>query len=353
METAMADLVMVTGISGFLGGHVALALLKQGYRVRGSVRDLGRSAGVKSALAKAGGDVSRLELVALDLLADAGWAEAMRGARFLQHTASPFVSRMPRDRMVLIRPAVDGTRRALEAALASNVERIVVTSSMAASAYGHDTARTQPFGPGDWTNLYGRGVSAYAESKTRAERQAWDIMDRAGRHDDLAVINPNYILGPLLDADPGTSAALIARLMDGSIPMTARFYFPVVDVRDVAEAHVLAMTSPQAGGHRFPMGSRPMAFVEVANYLRQAMPEFAARLPRREAPDWLVKAFSFVDPDMRGNAGEVGLIRATDASDAERLLGHALMAPEISILATARDLVAHGIVVPPGATKKD
>lgn len=348
----MADLVVVTGISGFLGGHVGLELLKRGYRVRGSVRDLGRAEKVKATLARAGGDVSRLELVGLDLNADAGWGEALRGARYLQHTASPFVSRMPRDRADLIRPAVEGTRRALTAALQNSVERVVVTSSMAASAYGHDTSRTQAFGPADWTNLEGRGVNAYVESKTRAEREAWMIMDRAGRHDDLVVINPNYILGPLLDEDPGTSAALIARLMDGSMPVTARFYFPMVDVRDVAEAHVRAMTTAEAGGHRFPMGSRPMAFLEVANYLRGAMPEFAARLPRREAPDWLVKLLAFVHPDLRGNAGEVGVIRSTDASDAERLLGHPMIAPEVSILATARDLVAHGIVAPPGAAKK-
>ena len=348
----MADLVVVTGISGFLGGHVGLELLKRGYRVRGSVRDLGRADKVRAALAQAGGDVSRLDFVALDLTADAGWAEAMRGARFLQHTASPFVSRMPRDRMELIRPAVEGTRRALEAALASQVERVVLTSSMAASAYGHDRSRSKPFGPGDWTNLEGRDINAYVESKTRAERQAWEIMDRAGRHEDLVVINPNYIVGPLLDEDPGTSAALIARLLDGSMPVTARFYFPMVDVRDVAEAHVLAMTTASAGGHRFPMGSRPMAFAEVADYLRQALPEFAARVPRRQAPDWLVKAFSFIDADMRGNTGEIGVIRATDASDAERLLGHPMIAPEAAILATARDLVKHGLVTPPGIAKK-
>lgn len=352
MEVQLADLVLVTGISGFLGGHVALALLGKGYRVRGSVRDLARADRVRSAIAHAGGDTSRLDFVALDLVSDSGWTDAMRGVRYLQHTASPFVSRMPRDRMELIRPAVDGTRRALQAALGANVERVVLTSSMAASAYGHDIGRTTPFGPDDWTELNGRGVNAYVESKTRAEREAWMIMDGAGRHDGLAVINPNYILGPLLDDDPGTSAALIARLLDGSLPMTARFYFPVVDVRDVAEAHWRAMVAPEAGGHRFPMGSRPMAFVQVAEYLRAAMPEFASRLPRRQAPDWLVKLFAFVDPDMRGNQGEVGVIRPTDATDAERLLGHPLIAPEDAILATARDLVSHGIVSPPGVRKK-
>ncbi len=348
----MPDLVLLTGISGFLGGHVALELLKQGFRVRGSVRDLAKAEKVKATLGRAGADLTRVEFVALDLNSDAGWPDAVRGVRFLQHVASPFVSRMPRDRMDLIRPAVEGTRRALDAALAGGVERVVLTSSMAAAAYGHDASRTKPFGPDDWTDLNGRGVNAYVESKTRAEREAWTIMDRAGRHNDLVVINPNYILGPLLDDDPGTSAALIARLLDGSMPMTARFYFPMVDVRDVAEAQVKAMTASEAGGHRFPMGSRPMPFVEIAEYLRNAMPEFSSRLPRREAPDWLVKMFAFVDPDMRGNAGEVGVVRSTDASAAERLLGHAMVPPETAILETARDLVAHGIVTAPSATKK-
>jgi nucleoside-diphosphate-sugar epimerase len=351
-EGDMADLVLLTGISGFLGGHVGLALLKAGYRVRGSVRDLRKADRVRAAIGQAGGDLSRLEIVALELNSDAGWTEAARGARFVQHTASPFVTRMPKDRMEMIGPAVAGTRRAIEAALAASVERIVVTSSMAAAAYGHDVSRTAPFGPADWTNLQGRHVNAYVESKTRAEQTAWTLMDGAGRHEDLAVINPNYIMGPLLDDDPGTSAALILRLMNGSLPMTARFYFPVVDVRDVAEAQVRAMTSPLAGGHRFPMGSRPIPFVEVAEIVRKAMPEFSKRLPTREAPDWLVKLVSFVDADMRGNAGEVGVIRGTDATQAVELLGHPLIAPEEAILATARDLVAQGLVTAPASAKK-
>jgi nucleoside-diphosphate-sugar epimerase len=346
------DLVLLTGISGFLGGHLGLALLNSGYRVRGSVRDLRKADRVRAAIGRAGGDLSRLEIVALDLNSDAGWVEAMRGVRYLQHTASPFVSRMPRDKMELIRPAVDGTRRALEAALGATIERVVLTSSMAAIAYGHDKSRTEPFGPEDWTNLEGRHVSAYAESKTLAERDAWTIMGRAGRRDDLVVINPYYILGPLLDDDPGTSASLILRLMDGSIPMSARFYFPVVDVRDVAEAHVRAMTSPTAGGHRFPIAGPPIAFLDVAHIIRQAMPEFSKPLPTREAPDWLVKLFGPLSPDMRGNAGEVGVVRTPDATEGVRLLGHPLIAPETAILATARDLVAHGLVAPPSGAKK-
>src|SRR5690606_35058139 len=132
----------------------------------------------------------------------------------LQHTASPFVLSMPRDKNELVGPAVAGTERALNAALKAGVERIVLTSSMAAIAYGHDKTRTAPFTADDWSQLEARPQNAYIESKTRAERRAWEIMDAAGRHTDLVVINPSVILGPLLDEDEGTSAVLIKRLMN-------------------------------------------------------------------------------------------------------------------------------------------
>ena len=343
----MADLVLLTGISGFLGGHVGLELLRQGFAVRGSVRDLKKADKVRATLQKAGADISKLEFVALDLNSDEGWAAAMPGARYLQHTASPFVTDMPRDKMELIRPAVEGTRRALTAALEANVERVVLTSSMAATSYGHDRARTAPFTAADWTDLHGRDVNAYIESKTLAEKEAWTIMDSAGRHDDLVTINPNAIMGPLLDEDPGTSAALIARLMNGSVPAAARIYFSAIDVRDVAAAHVRAMLTPWAGGHRFPMGERTLSFLEFADIIRKAMPEFARKLPSRVVPDWMVRAFAFVDKDIRGNVGELGIIRRTDSSDVVKLLGRPLISSEEAVIATARSLVEQGVVARP------
>lgn len=340
----MADLVLLTGISGFIGGHVALELLKQGFAVRGSVRDIRKADKVRDTLGRAGADLSRLEIVALDLLSDAGWDDAMAGARYLQHTASPFVTSEPRDRMELITPAVEGTRRAISAALRGTVERIVTTSSMAAIMYGHDKSRVAPFTAADWTNLEGREISGYVESKTRAERLAWELVDSAGRHDDLATINPGGVFGPLLDEDPGTSVALMKRVFDGSLPAAARVAFIVVDVRDVAAAHVAAMVSPQAGGHRFPMGNGTYTLIEMAHVLGAALPERKSRMPRFEVPDWLVRLVAFVDKDVRGNLGELGVVKRADASDVRTLLGRDLIAADDALIASARSLIEQGLV---------
>jgi len=338
----MADLVLLTGISGFLGGHVALELLRQGFSVRGSVRSLSKADKVRDTLARAGADVSRLEFVPLDLTADTGWDAAMADVRFLQHTASPFVTSEPKDRMELIGPAVEGTRRAIGAALRSQVERIVLTSSVAAVMYGHGAARTAPFTAADWTRL-DAPISGYVESKTRAERLAWELVDGAGRHDDLATINPGAIFGPLLDEDPGTSVGLLKRMFDGSLPAAARISFVVVDVRDVAAAHVAAMTTPGAGGHRYLMGNGTYSLMEIAGMLGRAMPERAGKMPRFEVPDWVVRLVAFVDRDIRGNLGELGALRRIDAAEVVGLLGRPLIAAEEATVASARSLVAQGL----------
>ena len=340
----MPDRVLLTGVSGFLGGHVASALLAAGYQVRGSVRSLAKADKVRDTLTKAGADVSRLEFVALDLLKDDGWEAAAQGCRFLAHTASPFVLRMPTDKMDLIRPAIEGTERALNAGLKAGVERIVLTSSMAAIAYGHDRGRAAPFTAADWTNLEGRGVTAYVESKTRAERRAWEIMKAAGRETDLAVINPSGIFGPLLDEDPGTSAQIVIRFLKGSLPAVPRLSFSIIDVRDVAAAHVAALAAPSAGGHRFPMGERNLSLLEFANILRRRFPAYAAKLPRFELPDWVVRVYALFDADLRSNRGELGVVKRLDSRDVVALLGRDLIPAEAALVATAESLIAFKLV---------
>jgi nucleoside-diphosphate-sugar epimerase len=338
----MSDRVLLTGISGFLGGHVALQLLNSGYTVRGSLRNLGRADKVRDTLARAGADLSRLDFVALDLLDDKGWNDAAEGCRYVLHTASPFVLNLPEDKMDLIRPAVEGTERALKAALQAGAERVVLTSSMAAIAYGHDRGRTTPFTARDWTRLDGRGVNAYQESKTLAERRAWEIMEAAGRREALATINPSGIFGPLLDEDPGTSALLVQRLLNGSVPATPRIPITAIDVRDVAAAHVAAMTAPTAGGQRLPMGESTMFFGEVARILRMSYPGY--RIPRVEMPDWVVRIYGLFDRDVRGNLGELGYIKRLDSSAAIALLGRPLIPAAEAFRSTAECLVRYKLV---------
>lgn len=342
----MADRVLVTGISGFVGCHLALALLDRGYQVRGSLRDLGRAEQVRAALqaGSARGDVGALEFVALDLTRDNGWREAAVGCRYLQHVASPFVIDMPADRNELIRPAVEGTRRALGAGLAAGVERIVLTSSFAAIGYGHPRERTAPFTEADWTATEGPGVNAYTESKTRAELEAWSIMEAAGRRHELAVVNPTGILGPLLDNDPGTSNELLVQALRGRFPAVPRLDFNFVDVRDVVALLIKAMEAPEAGGERFLAAAGQMSLKQVAATLRQAFPAYANKLPRIELPDWVVRVAAAFSPAARAAAGQLGQSKAVDNRRATALLGHPFIAPADSVIATGRSLIERGLV---------
>lgn len=338
------DLVLVTGISGFLGGHVALELLRQGYRVRGSVRNLNKADKVRATLAAHGADVARLEFVALDLLSDTGWDAAVRGCRYVQHVASPFVLEQPKDRNELIRPAVEGTTRAIKSALAAGVERIVVTSSIAAVVYGHERNRPAPFTEADWTNLSGPHVPAYQESKTRAERAAWDLVDSFGARDRLAVINPAAIMGPLLDEDPGTSGQLLMRLLDGSVPGTPKMTFSVIDVRDVAAAQVAAMVSPEAGGRRFILSDSEMSMFAMAETIRAGFQRPGLKIPRFELPSWLVRIVGLFDRQIRDNVAELDNVRACNGDAGRRLIGRNYVPAPEAILATVRSIYANGIM---------
>lgn len=333
--------VLLTGVSGFVAGHVAIALLAEGYDVRGSVRSLSKSDQVRADLEAAGADTSRLEFVALDLLEDDGWDEAMAGVDYLCHCASPFIAHEPDDPQELIRPAVEGTTRALEAALRADVKHIALTSSFIAIGYG-GPVKDRPYTPADWSAIGVDGTSAYGDSKTMAERKAWEIMDAAGARTRLTTVNPVLVLGPVLNNDLSTSTQIVARMMRGEVPAAPKMHIPVVDVRDVAVLHVRALDH-ELGGRRLLAGGRTLSMLEIAKAIKAEDPS-RKKLPTMEAPNFFVRLLGLVDKQAAGIAPELGKIRHVDASAAEAALGRKLISSEQAVRATTRSLIDHGIV---------
>lgn len=339
---AYEDRVLVTGITGFLGGHVALKLLKQGYAVRGSLRDPARADAVRANLQATGADIRHLEFCTLDLTQDHGWREAAEGCRFLQHIASPFVLRMPKNENDLIAPSVEGALRAIRAGLASGHERIVLTSSVAAIDGGHESY-DRILTAEDWTRVEGRHVNAYSKAKTLAERAAWDLVEAAGLRDKLAVVNPGTMLGPLLDSDPGTSVGVVQRLLKGEMPMIPNLILPYVDVRDVAEAQVAAMVAPDAGGKRHIVTNPSLPLGEIAGMLRDYAPDHATKIPSRHLPSWMVPLVAIFDKSLHDSRGWLNIPRRYDASSGLALLKRPLRKTEEALAASAEALLARGL----------
>lgn len=334
----MVDRVLLTGISGFLGQHIALQLLDAGYHVKGSVRDLAKADKVRTTLQRAGADISRLEFAALLLTEDQGWTEAMEGCRYLIHSASPVVLAEPKDRQEVIGPAVAGTRRAVLAALAAGAARIVLTSSTAAIQYGH-ADRKRWLTEADWTDCSSPRVSAYSASKTLAEKEAWGLVEVAGRRDALAVINPAVILGPMLDEHEASSLAVVRMLIDGKAPAVPKLELAMVDVRDVAALHVDALTNPAAGGERCVAAAETVPVVELGRRLSRHFPAY--RIPRHTLPDWLVRLAGRFDKSVGSITPELGRPQNVTGTRGGQRLGRALISAETAAVAAAESLVAY------------
>ncbi|GAB3035781.1 aldehyde reductase [Parafrigoribacterium mesophilum] len=338
------ELVLVTGGSGFVGAHCILALVDAGYRVRTTVRLLAREAEVRAMLAAAGcepGDA--LSFVAADLTSDAGWRQAVTGCEFVLHVASPFPGRQPKDENELIVPAREGALRVLRAARDAGVRRVVLTSSFAAIGYGAP-AKDAAYTEADWTDPNGQ-VSAYAKSKTLAERAAWDFIEREGGGVELAVVNPVGILGPVLGPDLSTSIELVRRLLSGGMPGLPKTSFGLVDVRDVADLHLLAMTAPAARGERFlAVAGDFMKLPEMARVLKSRLGAAADRVPTRVLPNWLVRLAARFDPSLSDVAHRLGHSMNASNEKARRVLDWKPRSPEDSLVATATSLIDLNLV---------
>lgn len=338
----MAATVLVSGASGYIAGFAIRQLLDEGWQVRGTIRDLRNAPAVRAQL---GVDADRLPLFAADLMADAGWAEAVAGCSHVLHIASPIPARPPRNPDILVAPARDGALRALRAAAAAGVTRLVMTSSTAAVTYGKDVFQ-RPFTEEDWTDPDHRDTYAYVRSKTIAERAARDWVATDGSGMEFVTINPGLVLGPVMGNDYSTSLEALKKLLDGSLPGLPRLGFPVTDVRDVADAHVRALTHPGIDGDRFLVAGPFLWMADIAAILHRGLGPDARRVPTRRLPDWMVKLSALFDPTVRMVLPELGRARAVDSSRVRRVLGIHLRPADVTILETARSLIAAGIVKP-------
>jgi dihydroflavonol-4-reductase len=333
--TASARVVTVTGAAGFIALHCITRLLEDGYRVRGTVRSLDRRDDVRRALRDVPGVADRLECCVADLTADDGWAEAMAGSTFVLHTASPVPARQPANEDDVIVPARDGTLRVLRAAAAAGVSRVVITSSMAAVLSGVTRGAGRVFTEADWSDLEGR-MSPYSRSKTLAERAAWAFV--AGLPEDrrleLTTINPSYVLGPSLLGADNASNELVRKVIARELPGVPRLMLPIVDVRDVADAHVVAMTHPAASGKRFLVSERGYWYADLVG----ALAAEGYDVPRRVLPDWVVRVVGWFDPTVRSIVGVLGLECHVSADTARRLLGWTPRSMRETMADTARDI---------------
>ncbi len=342
----MADkgLVVVTGASGFVGKWVVVELLKAGYRVRGTVRSDAKAAQVHATVGELLGPeaLGRLETTICDLLADAGWMEAFDGASAIMHVAAQILGDEPKDPDVVIRPALEGTRRVLRHALVSGVKRIIITSSIATVGYGHGhITGKRVYTEEQFTQFENmRWTWAYCIGKTKAERAAWEMAGAIGLK--LTTIHPGMILGPALDTDTSISLMLVSGLLDGTTPAMPSNGFSVIDVRDVAELHVAALESPEAIGQRYLATAAYLPFPQVAEILRKAYPD--AKVTLRTVPDWLIKLLVRFNSPLRQIINDIGNEKHFDGRKGEALLGRSYRTSDEAVLSAAESLIRLGMV---------
>ncbi len=340
--TAQTQTVLVTGGSGFLGAWCVAELLRRGYAVRTTVRDPAREPEVRAALAAEGEAGDRLTVAVADLSSDGGWAEAAAGCDYVLHVASPFPAVQPKDPDELIVPAREGTLRVLRAALDAGARRVVVTSSVA--AVGGSTSHSPvPLTEQNWTDAGNPKLTPYTRSKTIAERAAWDLAGERGATEKLAVVNPGAILGPVLGGGHSFSLELIERLLKG-MPGTPRLGYSIVDVRDVADLQIRAMTAEEAGGERFIAVGEFRWMSEVAAVLRERLGPDAAKVPKRAVPDLAVRAMAIFDPSVRSIVGQLGRRVEMSSEKAKDLLGWSPRPVEETVVDCARSLIDERVV---------
>ena len=326
--------VLLTGISGYVGQHCAAELLKAGYSVSGSLRSSGKGDAIRKAFEGAGIPTEELTFCVLDLLEDEGWEEAMKGCSYLLHVASPYQTREPKDPDEYIRPAVEGTMRALKAAQKAGVKKVVITSSLVAML--GDADRSLAIDPTTWTNPRSRHASAYLKSKVLAEKSAWAYINGLEEENamQLTTIHPGPIFGPTYTGEmSGASLSMTKDLITGKMPMLPKAAINMSDVRDVAQIHVQALKNNQASGKRLIVATeRPYEFIELAQILKS---NGYKKVSTKEAPTGLMKFMALFVADIKGMLPFLGKTYSASMKESMQLLGWTPRSIEETITDTA------------------
>lgn len=338
----MVETVLVTGGNGFVGSWSIVELLRRGYGVRTTLRSLDKEAGLRAAIGRLVGDTDRLTCVAADLMRDAGWDAAMAGVDYVLHVASPLGGGESADRDSLVAPAREGTLRVLGAAVKAGVKRVVMTSAAATVRARLDSGIASD--ETVWADADDPQFDAYRVSKIRAERAAWDFMRERGGHTEFATILPGAVFGPIVMPENSGSVQIIKGLMEGRPPLLPRLGFWIVDVRDLVDAHIAAMTVPAAAGERFIAAGDFLWMSEMAESLRASLGGKGIDPPRQPMPDLLVRLLAPFMPTLRTLAPLVGRRIETSSAKARRVLGFAPRPAAETLADCGRDLLERGVV---------
>lgn len=341
-----SEIVLVTGGTGFVGLQCILQLLQKGYHVRTTLRLISSENKVIETL-KTGGITSfdKLEFIETDLMKDDNWDQAVKDCKYVIHVASPIFFTPPKDENEQIRPAVEGTLRLLKSARNAGVKRVVLTSSFGAVGFSHKDIHTETT-EADWTDPNEKGLSTYEKSKGLAERAAWDFIKREGENLELSVINPVAILGPSMGSHLSGSFEILKHLLDGSMKAVPDIPLNIVDVRDVADLHIRAMTNPNANGQRFiASADGKISMPEIAELLKNKMPEVAKKVSLRKLPNWVINIASLFSHQAKMAALLLKINRNVSNTKAKKLLDWTPIANnEQVILAAMESMIKYGIM---------
>ena len=341
----MSCKVLLTGISGWIGKHIAIQLLKEGHHVVGTVRDEKLIESTKQTLKSKDTPLEKLSFEILDLLKDDGWHEAVKGCKYTMHVASPFPIKVSKDREKLVPAAKDGTLRVLEASVNAGVEKIILTSSIVAMFRKPNRTSPYTFGENDWTDInWEKGVSDYFLSKTVAEMAAWEFMKSKGIKNKLTVINPGGVFGDALDSKECTSIEYVKQFLKGKFPAAPKWGVLISHVDDVAKSHLMCMGKTDVGGRRLIIGKDVKTLLQLSNIMASALPDYAKKLPKKELPNLMVKLISLIDSSAKTMIPDLQIVMQTDTSYSEELLGMKFKSAESAMSEAAKSVVRLGLV---------